>query len=440
MAYIEGEGRNQGTLFPVVLDDLVPPDHMCRVVDAFVEQLNMDKLGFERAQAAKTGRPGYDPRALLKLYLYGYLNQIRSSRRLEAECIRNVELMWLLGRLYPDHKSITEFRRVHHEAVTNAGASLVRFARSCGLIRGEWIVIDGSKFRAVANGDSVHDRDSLRRYLDSMEQSDAEQQATIDPSAVYAAIEKLRTHPEPEVGFMRIAGGISPGYNVQTAVDAAHILIVTHTVTLDAADHRCLLPMAEAASLALGNPATLNVVADTGYSNGEHATRCEEIGIVTHVPAKRSVNPHGLFDRSAFNYQAESDTFICPAGKTLTRKQLNRPMRSIRYEAAVKDCKACPSRSLCTKSAWRVVSRSIDDDALNRMNARATPAAMRLRRTTVEHPFGRIKYLIFGHPRLLLRGLAGAQTEMSIAIMAYNMKRIVKVLGATNLTQALAPV
>jgi len=439
MAYIEGEGRNQGTLFPVVLDDLVPPDHMCRVVDAFVEQLNMDKLGFERAQAAKTGRPGYDPRALLKLYLYGYLNQIRSSRRLEAECIRNVELMWLLGRLYPDHKSIAEFRRVHHEAVTNAGASLVRFARSCGLIRGEWIVIDGSKFRAVANGDSVRDRDALRRYLDSMEQSDAEQQATIDPSAVYAAIEKLRTHPEPEVGFMRIAGGISPGYNVQNAVDAAHALIVTHTVTLDAADHRCLLPMAEAASLALGNPATLNVVADTGYSNGEHATRCEEIGIVTHVPAKRSVNPHGLFDRSAFNYQAESDTFICPEGKTLTRKQLNRPMRSIRYEAAVKDCKACPSRSLCTKSAWRVVSRSIDDDALNRMNARATPAAMRLRRTTVEHPFGTIKYRIFGHPRLLLRGLAGAQTEMSIAIMAYNLKRIVKVLGATNLTQALAP-
>jgi transposase len=439
MAYIEGEGRNQGTLFPVVLDDLVPPDHMCRVVDAFVEQLNMDKLGFERAQAAKTGRPGYDPRALLKLYLYGYLNQIRSSRRLEAECIRNVELMWLLGRLYPDHKSIAEFRRVHHEAVTNAGASLVRFARSCGLIRGEWIVIDGSKFRAVVNGDSVRDRDALRRYLDSMEQSDAEQQATIDPSAVYAAIEKLRTHPEPEVGFMRIAGGISPAYNVQTAVDAAHALIVTHTVTLDAADHRCLLPMAEAASLALGNPATLNVVADTGYSNGEHATRCEEIGIVTHVPAKRSVNPHGLFDRSAFNYQAESDTFICPEGKTLTRKQLNRPMRSIRYEAAVKDCKACPSRSLCTKSAWRVVSRSIDDDALNRMNARATPAAMRLRRTTVEHPFGTIKYRIFGHPRLLLRGLAGAQTEMSIAIMAYNLKRIVKVLGATNLTQALAP-
>jgi len=439
MAYIQGESRNQGTLFPAVLDDLVPADHMCRVVDAFIGQLDMEKLGFERAQPAETGRPGYDPRSLLKLYLYGYLNQLRSSRRLEAECRRNVELMWLLGRLYPDHKSIAEFRRMHSEAVTNAGAALVRFARSCGLIKGEWIVIDGSKFRAVANGNSIRDRDALRRYLDGMEQSDAEQQVTIDPSAVQAAMEKLSKHPEPEVGFMRIAGGISPGYNLQTAVDAEHALIVTHAVTLDAADHRCLLPMAEAASEALGKPATLNVIADTGYSNGEHASRCEEIGIVTHVPAKRSVNPHGLFDRSTFTYQSEGDTFVCPEGKTLTRKQLNRPMRSIRYEASINDCRACPSRTLCTKSEWRVVSRSLDDDALNRMNARATPAAMRLRRTTVEHPFGTIKYRIFGHPRLVLRGLVGARTEMSLAIMAYNFKRIVKVFGATRITRALAP-
>jgi transposase len=140
MAYIQGEGRSQGSLFPVVLDDLVPDDHMCRVIDAFVARLALSELGFERAQAAETGRPGYDPRDLLKLYLYGYLNQIRSSRRLEAECRRNVELMWLLGRLYPDHKSISEFRRVHSEAIAATGAALVRFARSCGLIRGEWIV------------------------------------------------------------------------------------------------------------------------------------------------------------------------------------------------------------------------------------------------------------------------------------------------------------
>jgi transposase len=198
---IQGEGRNQATLFPMVLDDFVPADHVCRVIDAFVEMLVMSELGFERAQAAETGRPGCDPRDLLKLYLYGYLNQIRSSRRLEAECRRNVELMWLLGRLYPDHKSIAEFRRMHRDAVTAAGAELVRFAKSCGLIRGEWIAIDGSKFRAVASIDTVRERLALQRYLDSLEKADEESQTNIDQSAVQAALEKLKNNPEPEAGF-----------------------------------------------------------------------------------------------------------------------------------------------------------------------------------------------------------------------------------------------
>src|SRR5271168_1163738 len=195
MAYIQGEGRNQGALFPVVLDDFVPADHVCRVIDAFVEKLMMSELGFDRAKAAETGRPGYDPRDLLKLYLYGYLNQIRSSRRLEAECRRNVELMWLLGRLYPDHKSIAEFRRMHRDAVTEAGAELVRFARGCGLIRGEWIAIDGSKFRAVASMGSVRERFDLQRYLYNIEKSDEEQQVSIYPCAVQAAHQELKQHP-----------------------------------------------------------------------------------------------------------------------------------------------------------------------------------------------------------------------------------------------------
>jgi transposase len=169
MAYIQGEGRRQGTLFPVTLDDLVPAGHVCHVIDAFVEKLDMVELSFERATAAETGRPGYDPRDLLKLYLYGYLNQIRASRRLEAECRRNVELMWLLGRLYPDYKTISEFRRIHRDAVVAAGAELIRFARGCGLIRGEWIAIDGSKFRAVASVNSTRERLALQRYLDSVE-------------------------------------------------------------------------------------------------------------------------------------------------------------------------------------------------------------------------------------------------------------------------------
>src|SRR5207253_7338114 len=163
MAFIQGEGRSQGTLFPVTLDELIPEDHVCRVIDAFVGRLDVAGLGFERAEAAETGRPGYDPRDLLKLYLYGYLQQIRSSRRLELECQRNVELMWLLGRLCPDHESIAEFRRVHSDAVTEAGAELIRFARSVGLVRSEWVAIDGSKFRGVSSARSVReDRKSTR--------------------------------------------------------------------------------------------------------------------------------------------------------------------------------------------------------------------------------------------------------------------------------------
>lgn len=193
------KGAIKGLCSPVVLDDLIPADHVCRVIDAFVSGLKMKALGFERAEAADTGRPGYDPRDLLKLYLYGYLNQIRSSRRLEAECRRNVEVMWLLGRLFPDHKSIAEFRRMHRESVTAAGVELVPFAKGCGLIRGEWIAIDGTKFRAVASIDTARERFNLQKYLDGMEKVDDEQQPAIDSSAVQAALEKLKQHPEPEV-------------------------------------------------------------------------------------------------------------------------------------------------------------------------------------------------------------------------------------------------
>src|SRR5579884_281232 len=192
MSFIRGEGRLQSTLFPVMLDDLIPADHVCRVIDAFVGRLDMQAAGFVRAEPADTGRPGYDPRDLLKLYTYGYLHQIRSSRRLEAECRRNVEVMWLLERLYPDYKSIAEFRRMHREAVTAAGAELVRFAKSCGLIRGEWIAVDGSKFRAVASIDTARERFQLQKYLESMEKLDGEQSPEFDSTGVQAALEKLK--------------------------------------------------------------------------------------------------------------------------------------------------------------------------------------------------------------------------------------------------------
>jgi transposase len=441
MGYIRGDGRNQGTLFPVVLDDLVPSDHVCRVIDGFVDGLAMIELGFERSEAAETGRPGYDPRDLLKLYLYGYLHTIRSSRRLEAECRRNVELMWLLGRLYPDHKSIAEFRRMHREAVTAAGAQLVRFAQGCGLIRGEWIAIDGTKFRAVASAASVRERQALERYLDSMEQADEEQQAAIDPSAVQVALEKLKRHPEPEVGFMPVAGTKAPAYNVQTAVDAEHALIVAHAVTLDAGDNRQLEPLATAAKQRL-DIESLQVVADAGYANGEQAARCEAAGILPHVPVKRAVNNQGggtLFGREQFRYQPETDTYLCPANKIVRRKQLHRQDKAIIYRADAADCSGCAMKARCTQTSARILTRLLDEDALNRMHQRATPEAMRLRRSTVELPFAVLKYRIFGHPRLLLRGRGGAQTEISLAVMAYNLKRMANVLGASKLALQLNP-
>jgi transposase len=426
----------------VVLDDLVAADHVCRVIDAFVDGLGIAELGFDRADAAETGRPGYDPRDLLKLYLYGYLNQLRSSRRLEAECHRNVELMWLLGRLYPDHKSIAEFRRMHRDAITAVGAELVRFARSCGLIRGEWIAIDGTKFRAVASADSVRERQALEKYLESMEKADEEQQARIDPSAVQAAQEKLRQHPEPEARFMPVAGTKARAYNVQTALDAEHALIVAHAITLNAGDGDCLEPMAEGARKALGSTEPINILADKGYSNGEQASRCEEAGMVPHVPSRRGINNLGdgsLLDRSAFLYRSETDNFLCPQGKELKRKQLSRKDRAVYYRADANDCGNCAMKRRCTQAPQRSVTRHLYDEVLNRMQQRATPDRMRLRRCTVEHPFATLKYQIFGHPRFLLRGLHGSKTEISLAVMAYNLKRMIKVLGAEHLTQVLNP-
>jgi transposase len=439
MAYIQGVGRTQGTLFPVTLEELIPADHVCRVIDAFVGRLDMDKLGFIRAEAAETGRPGYDPRDLLRVYLYGYLHQIRSSRRLEAECLRNIEVMWLLGRLAPDHKSIAEFRRLHGGAVTDAGVELIRFARSVGLVKGEWVAIDGSKFRAVSSSQSVHERKELERYLERMEQADAEEEVEIDPAAVATALEKLKLHPEPEARFMRTPAGKVPAYNVQTAVDAKHALIVAQQVSTEATDNRSLEPMAEAAQAAVSEPGQkLNVVADAGYSNGEQAERCESKGVVPHVPANRGVNNRGdgtLFQRSAFAYDEATDTFVCPAGQRLNRRQ--RKDRYIVYAAPPEVCGACPLKARCTVGERRLLKKHLQDGALERMQQRATAEAMRLRRSIAEHPFAALKYHIFGHPRFLLRGIKGAQTEISLAVMAYNLKRMINVVGGCSLTAKL---
>lgn len=470
MSFVRGEDRSQSTLFPLSLDELVPTEHVCRVIEAFAQRLPLAELGFSKARPKGTGRPPYDPADLLKLYLYGYLHQVRSSRRLERECQRNIEVMWLMNRLAPDHKTIAQFRRENGGALKRAGAHFVRFCQGVGLVRGEWVSIDGSKFQAVASAKSVIHRDDLSRQQARLEQRMAEYLATLDSAdaadsdspvdadavrralallheehaTVVAMAEALeaqgKTHvvtTEPEARGMK---GVGPGYNLQTAVDGEHALIVAHAVVADAADNRCLQPMAEAARDAMG-VTRLDVLADAGYSNGEHTAALEAQGIQAHVPANRAVNNQGdgrLFNRTAFGYDAESDTFSCPAGNTLTRKQLSRRDATVIYQAQPEDCSQCPLKPRCTTRARRLVQRHLHEDALQRMHARATPEAMRRRRCTVEHPFAALKYRIFEKPRLLLRGIEGAATEMAVATLVWNLKRAMRVLGAGGLQQRLA--
>lgn len=442
MGYIRGEGRTQGTLFPVTLDELVPADHVARVIELFVERLHMAGLGFGRALPEETGRPGYDPRDLLKLYIYGYLHQVRSSRRLESECRRNVELMWLLGRLCPDHKAIAEFRRLHAEAVVTASIQLVRFARDAGVVRGQWVAIDGTKFGAASGADGVHDRQAAETYLAQMDQCDAVETFEIDVSKTQAALETLRRHPEPEARFLRMAGGGVPAYNVQTVVDAGHGLIVTQDVVVDGNDKGQLQPMAQAAAQVLEKAPDqiLNVVVDAGYSNGAQAAACEAQGLIPHGPVQRTVNRYGdgtFFDATVFTYDAASDTMRCPAGVMMRRLHELPNKNGITYGATRADCRRCALKARCTQAKRRTVFRNLHDAALTRMHRRATPEVMSLRRCTVEHPFGALKWQIFGHPRFLMRGRLGARTEITFGVMAYNLKRLVKVMGAGHLQTAL---
>ena len=469
MGFMRGDSRDQGALFPVSLDELVPEDHLCRVIDAFVGSLDLVALAFSKAQPAATGRPAYDPADLLKLYLYGYLQQVRSSRRLERECQRNVELMWLIDRLAPDHKTIAEFRRREGAALRAVAAAFVRFCRSQGLIRGEWLAIDGSKFEAVASRKAVLSRERLLReqaaldrrvaeYLERLDAADAEEgEPAIDGGAVREALEVLRrqqaqaaqdlsrlealgatqwVESEPDAKQMK---GHGPAYNVQTVVDAEHALIVTQAVTAEATDNTSLQPMAEAARNALGG-STLKIVADAGYSNGAQAEALEAQGIVPHVPANRAVNNQGdgsLFDRRRFSYDEATDTMRCPAGQTLRRKQLLRYKHQVIYAAEVGACGSCVLKARCTASARRFVARHLHEAALQRMQERATPAVMRLRRCVAEHPFASLKYRIFEKPRFLLRGRWGAGTEMSLATLVWNLKRAVAVLGSAALLESL---
>jgi len=461
MSYIVGEERGQAALLPVSLEDYVAAEAPVRVIDAFVDGLDMAGLGFERAAPASTGRPGYEPRDLLKLYVWGYFNEVRSSRRLERECRRNVEAMWLLRRLAPDFKTIADFRRDNGAAIVGACRAFVLVCRDAGLFAARLVALDGSKLRAAASAKKIIGRSRIAEerarldrkiadYLAGLDQADAAEPDDA-PGAVQAAIaalqsrrtelDRLAAKLEAEgrsmlvegeedarpMGFGR--GAKPPSYNVQTAVDADTGLILHHEVTDEATDNRMLHPMATATKEALEQDA-LTVVADAGYSNGAQASACEVDGITPCVPANRAINNHGdgtLFDRAAFVYEAGSDTFRCPAGRRLVRRQLHRDGTNVIYGS--NDCSGCALKPQCTTAARRSVTRHLHEDALNRMNERATPDMMQRRRCAAEHPFGTIKRMMAGG-RFLTRNLKGTRTEMALSVLVYNMLRAINIRAA----------
>lgn len=474
MGFVRGESRTQGSLFPVSLDELIADDHLVRVIDLWVDRVEVGRLGFAKAQPKHTGRPPYDPADMLKLYLYGYLNQIRSSRKLEREAGRNVELMWLLRQLRPDFKTIANFRRQNSPALVLACRAFVRFCREQSLVGGQLVAIDGSKFGAVASKRKVISKGALARereridariahYLNELDAADRSEDDEAAPSQAQlrATIERLSTERaelisaqalldemavshhvqgEPEARLMKTAQGPSRvAWNVQSAVDSQHGLIIHHEVTDQAGDNRQLEPMAKAAQHVLEQSA-LAVVADAGYSNGEQLEACERAGITVFVPPNRSINSQSdgtLFQKERFEFDAQRDGYTCPAGQFLTRKQVMRKDRTVIY--AAKDCRDCPLKGQCTEGKRRHVSRHVHEAALDAARARleANPDKMRQRRSLVEHPFGTLKTHILGNGRLLMRGACGARAEMALAVMAYNFRRVSNILGNKGIIAAL---
>jgi transposase len=435
------------------------PGRRCGVIDAFLAGLNLQELGFARAAPARTGRPGYQPRDLLGLYLYGYLNEVRSSRRLERECGRNIELMWLMGQLCPDFKTIADFRRDNGPAIIAVGRALVRFCRAQGLFTARLLALDGTKIRAVASPRRVMNAKELAaeqarveaqitKYLTALDTADAAEPEEADAAATKAAVEALRQRQaelqvlaeqllaeerttvvdgEPEARQMgKGKGRKPPAYNAQAVMDTPTGLIVYDDVTTEATDNRLLHPMARAAKEALGM-AELTMVADAGYSNGTDAAACEADGITPCVPRNRSVNKQGdgtLFDRSQFVYEPEADCYRCPAGQVLRRKSYSQRDHSWTYQAQSKDCSGCALKKLCTTAQQRSVNRHEHEEALERMDARvkADPSLLRARRCAAEHPFGTIKRMCGA--RFLTRGLQKVKAEFALSVLAYNLIRM----------------
>lgn len=475
MAYIAGPDRTQAVLLPEVLDDYVGPDNPVRFLDAFVAHLDLGALGFQRAVPAETGRPGYDPGDLLRLYLYGYLHRIRSSRRLEQETHRNVELMWLLRRLTPDFKTIADFRRDHPAALKSVGREFVVLCRRLDLFGGELLAIDGSKFRAVNARDQSYtparlatlQRDidrTIARYLRELERQDQAEAGTEGPSADalrekiatlqqrrarYEALqqelaangETARSLTDPDSRPMMSGGRIEVCYNAQTAVDAKHKLIVAEDVTNAAGDRDQLSPMAVAAQQVLGR-ATPVVVADQGYYHGTEIQRCRDAGLTPLVPRPlTSANEAlGLYTKDDFRYDPAHDVYRCPAGETLTYRtttlELGRTIKNYRTSA----CGRCALKPRCTRNQdGRKLTRWVHEDLLEEMaeRLRRTPELFAQRKALSEHPFGTMKRAM-DQGYFLLKGLRKVRGEFSLTVLAYNLKRVLNLLSVPQLVEALA--
>ena len=477
MGYKAGVDREQQILFPETLDEYVSPDNPVRFIDAFVAKLDMAELGFERAVPAREGAPGYDPRDLLKLFIYGYLNKTRSSRRLERETHRNLEVIWLVRRLRPDHKAIAEFRRKHPKALMQVSKEFVLLCKKLDLFSAQLVFIDGSKFRAVNSKDRNFTVPKLQillgridanieQYLAEVEAQDAEekeQPGATDPQLQekLKAFQERKTEYEgylkhlhesgesqlsltdPESRLMKLHGDKKVCFNAQIAVDAKHHLIVADDVTNEVNDEWQLAPMALAAKEAL-EVETLDAAADAGYHVGTQVVECEANEITPWVPKPKTSSKNekkGLYTKEAFTYSAEQDTYQCPAGQVLgfTTQTEQEDGRILRYYNNYSACAACPLRARCTESKQgRRIMRTPEEPRLEAMAQRMEekPGLMLQRKSVVEHPYGTMKWWWDGG-YFLMKGLTKVRGEFSLMTLAYNLRRVMNLLGVECLLEAL---
>ncbi len=471
--FIQGENRTQVTLLPESLDDYVTDTNPVRVVDVFVAELDLGKLGFEGVVPAETGRPAYHPADLLKIYIYGYLNRIQSSRRLEREAQRNVELMWLTGRLMPDFKTIANFRKDNGKAIRAVCRQFVVLCQQVGLFSEALIAIDGSKFKAVNNRDRNFTsaklqrrmeeiESSINRYLSALDTADRQEPVVSQPkterlhskiAALKIKMQELKeieaqlnetpdkqiSLTDPDARSMKTRGTGIVGYNVQTAVETKHHLIVAHEVTNDGSDRSQLSPMAKQAREAMGVK-ELSAVADRGYFKSEEIHACHEAGITVFVPkvVTSGATAAGRFGREDFTYDSSKNEYQCPAGDRLIWRfsSIEKGLKMDCYWSS--NCQSCSLKKRCTPSPQRRVKRWEHEAILDTMQSRLdqAPEMMRIRKQTVEHPFGTLKAWM-GATHFLTKTLSRVSTEMSLHVLAYNMKRVIKILGSAALMEAI---